>query len=142
MNSEIIDILEKHNIKPTPMRMLVLESLMVNNENQSLTQLTETLYPADRITIYRTLKTFIKQGLVHSIETLKNGTVFALCSENCSPQKHAHTHPHFICKECHQVTCLENQTYHLTSNTSKENYSIDEIEVNIKGLCPTCLKAK
>jgi len=63
MNVKVIQLLTEKNVKPTPMRMLVLEQLLMKKQNFTLTEIENLLYPADRITIYRTLQTFVKTGL-------------------------------------------------------------------------------
>jgi Fur family ferric uptake transcriptional regulator len=141
MNANIIKVLENNNIKPTPMRMLVLEQLMLQQRNLSLSDMENLLYPSDRITIYRTLQTFIKHGLVHSIDTITNGSIYALCSEDCNSDLHIDHHPHFFCELCKQITCNNDLSYTIQSTTNSPQYKINKIEITIKGICPACNKA-
>ncbi|PRY08339.1 hypothetical protein CLV24_12126 [Pontibacter ummariensis] len=53
---------------PTAMRLIVLETLQKQIAAVSLQDLETAFAKADRITIYRTLKTFEENRLVHSIE--------------------------------------------------------------------------
>jgi Fur family transcriptional regulator, ferric uptake regulator len=137
MNLKVIQLLEDKNVKPTPMRMLVLEQLLIKKQNLTLTEIENLLYPADRITIYRTLQTFVKNGIAHSIETLNNGVSYAICSENCVTEIHSENHPHFYCEVCKKVTCNNDFVYSV-ENSTQANYQINKIEVNIKGICPEC----
>lgn len=137
MNSEIIKLLENNDIKPTPNRMLVLEQLLLHQQNLSISDIETLLYPADRITIYRTLQTFIKKGLVHSIDT--QGAVFyALCSSGCNAHIHSDNHPHFFCERCKQTTCNNEISYSIQIPPTSQNYTIHSIAVTIKGICPNC----
>jgi Fur family ferric uptake transcriptional regulator len=140
MNSKIIQILEQNNIKPTPMRMLVLEQMMLQKQNLSLTEIETLLYPADRITIYRTLQTFVKNGIAHAIDTSNNGSVYALCSSDCNMEAHTDNHPHFYCESCKKISCNDDFIFNLESRSGPAKYKINKIEVSIKGICPECTK--
>ena len=140
MNSQIIKLLEDNEVKPTPMRMLVLEQMVVQQRNLSLTEIENLLYPADRITIYRTLKTFVNSGIAHSIDTANNGSVYALCAEGCNSHTHADEHPHFVCENCKKITCNSDFLYTLKQKPGSPEYLIHKIEVTLKGLCPDCIK--
>lgn len=141
MNIKIIKILEDCKIKPTPMRMLVLEQLILQRRNLSLTDLEHLLYPSDRITIYRTLQTFIKNGLVHSFNTLNNSpSIYALCSKDCKSDLHFDNHPHFFCELCKQITCNNYFSYTIEIKPNSPQYKVNKIEITLKGICPTCAK--
>ncbi len=138
MNIKIIKLLEDVNIKPTPTRMLVLEQLILQQRNLSLSDIEDLLYPSDRITIYRTLQTFIKKGLVHSVDTVTSGSVYALCSNDCKSDFHIDNHPHFFCEACKQITCSNDFIYTVEIKPNAKQYILSKIEVTLKGLCPNC----
>lgn len=138
MNAQIIEALESHQIKPTPMRMLVLEQFYLHTQNLTLRELEELLYPADRITIYRSLQTFVKQGILHSIETASNGSVYALCADNCKPHSHSDSHPHFICNKCGRTFCTDDFTYQINKTEQSKKYDLEKIEVTLRGICSRC----
>src|ERR1700730_5508524 len=85
------------NINPTAMRILVLNFLLKQNSAISLSDIEKGLKPADRITIYRTLKTFEEKGLVHVIDNGTGTPKYALCMDECDADKHHDTHVHFYC---------------------------------------------
>ena len=58
MKAGIEERLEAKGVKPTAMRMLVLEHLSHQLFAVSLTELENALAPVDRVTVYLTLKTF------------------------------------------------------------------------------------
>jgi len=138
MNSQVIYILEQKNVKPTPMRMLVLEQLILQSMNVTLTEIEKLLFPADRITIYRTLQTFVKHGIAHAIEANNKGIYYALCSSNCTVDVHKDNHPHFYCERCKKTTCSDDFIYSL-KEIRKTNYRISKVEFTIKGICPNCI---
>jgi len=140
MNANIIRLLEASAVKPTPMRMLVLEQMLKQSSNLSLTELERLLYPSDRITIYRTLQTFVKSGIAHAIDTANSGSVYALCADGCSHEAHADQHPHFICENCKKISCCTDFIYTLQQKPNTQSYVINKIEMTIKGLCAECTK--
>lgn len=137
MNSEIIQILEDNEIKATPMRMLVLEQMMIQDRNLSLTDIEYLLFPSDRTTIYRTLQTFVKNGLAHCINA-NNSSVYALCKTGCNALLHSDQHPHFICENCKKITCNSHFFFTLSQKPETPNYVVHKIEMTIKGICPDC----
>ena len=60
MNKELEQKLLSKKIKPTTMRLLVLQQLMQRSSAIGLTELENAFEKADRTTLYRTLKTFEK----------------------------------------------------------------------------------
>lgn len=138
MNIEIIKALENHQIKATPMRMLVLEQLTLHTKSLSLNEIEDLLYPSDRITIYRTLNTFIKNGLVHTIDTKNKGTFYALCSDKCHKDEHYDHHPHFYCERCEKIFCSDNFKMDMKSINSDFKFKITKVEVKISGICEKC----
>lgn len=138
MNSNIIKILEHNDVKPTPMRMLVLEQMITQHQNLSLTEIENLLYPADRVTIYRTLQTFVKNGIAHSIDAVGSGSVYALCPSGCSHEAHKDEHPHFVCENCKKISCSTDFSFTLRQKPNTPQYVIHKIEMTIKGICPEC----
>src|SRR5690625_3639397 len=76
-------ILEFRNIQPTAMRLLVLKTLQKTDYALSLSELENHFEQADKTTLYRTLKTFEKNKLVHSIDDGSGSIKYALCDLNC-----------------------------------------------------------
>ena len=60
--------LENRNIKPTAMRELVLRVLSEQTTAISLADLEQAFEKADKVTLYRTIKTFEEKKLIHSID--------------------------------------------------------------------------
>jgi Fur family ferric uptake transcriptional regulator len=65
------EILTNKTVRITAMRQLVLEYFLENDGTFGLLELENDFPKSDRITIYRTLKTFEQKGIVHGIS---NGT--------------------------------------------------------------------
>ena len=133
---EVDKILEQKAVRITPMRQLLLEYFLRNQQTFGLQELEKAFPKSDRITMYRTLKTFEENGIIHSIDNGTNEVKYALCKEHCTPAHHIDQHPHFHCSECNQIVCLEN--VFIPSIELPEGYAANEINMTIKGTCKNC----
>lgn len=135
MKNSLEQILASREINPTAMRLLVLKELQNANAAMSLGELESNFEQADKTTIYRTLKTFQKHKLVHSIEDGTGSMKYALCDQDCEcmPEQ---SHAHFHCNKCDATFCLKD--YHLPKISLPKNFNADEISLIIKGLCDKC----
>ncbi|HRP36319.1 MAG: transcriptional regulator [Flavobacteriia bacterium 40-80] len=136
MKKETENKLMDKNTRPTSMRILVYDFLSSQKVALSLSEIEQSFDSADRVTIYRTLKTFEEKGIVHSIQE-NTTTKYILCDDGCDEKTHKDWHLHFYCRLCKQTTCKEDFT--IPQNTS-QGYRIDEIKLFGKGICEKCLK--
>lgn len=136
MKKNIEQKLLQKNTNPTSMRILVYDFLEQQQTAMSLSEIESHFYKADRVTIYRTLKTFEEKGIVHSIQE-NTTTKYILCHDECDEQTHKDRHLHFYCKICKQTTCKED--FVIPQNETRD-YRIDEIKLFGKGICENCLK--
>src|SRR5690349_22687205 len=90
----------------------------------------------DRVTVYRTLQTFVEKGIIHTIPTTDNSVRYALCKDNCSEGHHHDNHVHFICMKCGTTLCLEEVV--VPEIKIGKGFSVNEIEVVVKGICMDC----
>jgi Fur family ferric uptake transcriptional regulator len=134
---EVVDkILNEKGVRITAMRQLILEYFLNEQDILGLGELEKIFSRSDRITIYRTLKTFEENGIVHSIENGPLEVKYALCDEYCSPIKHVDNHPHFHCLDCNQITCIED--IFIPPINLPAGYKVNEISMMIKGFCKNC----
>lgn len=136
MTIDIENKLKGKDINPTAMRLLVLEFLTKQNAAISLNDLEKGMAPSDRITLYRTLKTFEEKGLVHSIEDGSGATKYALCEEDCDGENHHDLHVHFYCNTCKETFCLPNTQ--IPDISLPVNFLRQEMNLIIKGICDQC----
>lgn len=136
MSSVLEKILEAKNINPTAMRILVLDFLMHTSAAASLTDIEKGMHPADRITLYRTLKTFREKGLVHSIEDGSGSAKYALCKSECDNSQHHDLHVHFYCNSCKETFCLEKSVIPQVKLPSR--FIVEEMSLLVKGICNLC----
>ena len=126
---------DKH-INPTAMRLLVLEVLLNQTSAMSLSDIEKSLEPADRITIYRTLKTFEEKGMIHSIDDGTGSPKYALCIEDCDANHHHDLHVHFYCTNCKETFCLPDSK--IPELSLPVGFSAVEMNLVVKGVCINC----
>lgn len=136
MSRELEQLLEAKNINPTAMRLLVLDFLLKQPATISLTDLEKGMHPADRITIYRTLKTFQEKGLVHSIDDGTGSSKYGLCNSQCDDSHHHDLHVHFYCNSCKETFCLEKSA--IPQVPLPARFIIEEMCLLVKGICNIC----
>lgn len=124
------------NINPTAMRILVLNFLLKQNTAISLRDIEKGMEPADRITIYRTLKTFEEKGLIHTIDDGTGAPKYALCAEDCDSNEHHDLHVHFYCNTCKETFCLPNSK--IPDVTLPDGFVTFEMNLIVKGICDKC----
>ena len=131
------DKLTSRNIKPTAMRELVLDILTVQTAAISLSDLEQNFHKSDKVTLYRTLKTFEEKKLIHSIDDGTGAVKYALCKETCQchPEE---LHVHFYCLKCQHTFCLSDIP--IPSINLPVNFSIENINMVVKGVCSNCKK--
>ena len=132
------EILEKNNIRPTAMRLLVLKYLIRNSVAVSLTDVESYFDNSDRTTLFRTMKTFVENGIVHKIDDGTGITKYALCEESCNCEIDTDLHVHFHCKKCKQTVCLPK--HKIPSINLPNGFISEEINLVVKGVCDKCNK--
>lgn len=90
----------------------------------------------DRVTVYRTLQTFVEKGIIHTIPTADNSVRYALCKDNCEAGHHHDQHIHFVCSHCGQTFCLDDVV--TPEIKLPPGYSTNHIEVVVNGICREC----
>lgn len=138
MEQLIRDTLKDHNLRTTSCREDILETFLNKEVALSHGDLESEIGDRfDRVTIYRTLKTFLDKGIIHKVLD-DEGMRYALCKERCSEHNHQHDHVHFKCSECGQTNCLEN--LHVPAMQLPAGYRAQEVNLLIQGLCAACNK--
>ncbi len=137
MKKEISDKLEAKEIRPTAMRELVLKVLLNKGSAISLSKLEDEFANADKSTLYRTLKTFEDKKLIHSIDDGSGSVKYAVCQDSCECNP-SDLHVHFYCTKCENTFCLTDIP--VPSVNLPIGFSLDSVNMVIKGLCINCKK--
>jgi len=131
------DKLKSRNIKPTAMRKLVLKVLSEKTTAISLADLEQHFEKVDKVTLYRTLKTFEENKLIHSIEDGSGSVKYALCKETCLCHPDD-LHVHFLCTKCRQTYCLTEIP--VPAFNLPVHFSLESVNMVVKGVCANCKK--
>ena len=134
--SSLEKILIKNNVKPTAMRLLVLQFLSSKEIAVSLTNIEEYFDNSERTTLYRTLKTFVENGIAHQIDDGTGITKYALCEENCDCDINNDLHLHFHCTNCNETTCLTD--HKIPQIKVPEGFVAENVNLVVKGICDKC----
>ena len=135
--STVADILKASNLSITASRKSILELFKLSTgalahadiEKKSSAQF-------DRVTIYRTLQTFVDKGIIHTIPTVDNSVLYALCKDDCSEGHHHDNHVHFICDTCDITYCLDHVT--IPTLVLPKGFTQKQTDVVVGGICKNC----
>ena len=96
MDSEVKKLLKSHSLRLTQSRGDVISVFLDKQVAISHSDIeTEIDGKYDRVTIYRTLKSFMDKGLIHKVLDDSRATRYGLCHDECSEDSHKHNHIHF-----------------------------------------------
>lgn len=138
MNSQdMISRLESKGIRPTANRILVMKTLMGEQNPQSLCNLERKMVSMDKSSIFRTLTLFLEHDVVHAFEDGRGVLCYELCEEKGACDHHD-GHIHFYCESCQRSFCMED--IHIPSFELPEGFYPHSISFVIKGECPDCRK--
>jgi Fur family transcriptional regulator, ferric uptake regulator len=133
----IIDILKKNQLSITDSRRKIL-NLFTNKSGAISHGEIEKLSGEkfDRVTVYRTLQTFVEKGIIHTIPTKDNSVRYALCKDNCTEGHHHDNHLHFTCNNCGKTECLSD--VEMPTMELPANYKAASVDVVVNGFCSDC----
>ncbi len=104
--------------------------------------------PIDRVTVYRTLNTFVEKGLAHKVDPGDRVFRFSLTDHaRCADHKHDHEHPHLICDSCGSVRCMPDAQVVIQSKPGTPGQRgrsapaprvVRQQDVTVRGTCEEC----
>lgn len=132
------DLLKNKSLRLTNFRKQVLQLFIDKAKSLTISEIEEALTEYDRITLYRTIKSFIKKGLIHEILMPGELKKLALCDVDClqTNGQHDHKHVHFQCKTCNEVYCVDIPN---APQIVLAGYQIEQLEIQAYGVCIDCL---
>jgi Fur family ferric uptake transcriptional regulator len=140
MNVE--ETLKNAGLRLTDTRKAVLAVFIDADKALSHSDLENKLSDCDKVTLYRTLSTFLEKDLIHKIINPDGVAFFALCKHHNHSQNshcHLHNHGHFVCKVCKETRCIDDFEVEIPKNLLLTN-QIDEISIVLEGVCANCVK--
>jgi Fur family ferric uptake transcriptional regulator len=137
MENDILSILKKHQLSVTDGRKQILTLFLKSPGALAHADIEKDTDAAfDRVTVYRTLQTFVDRGIIHHIPTTDNSILYALCKDNCVAGHHHDNHVHFICDECHKTICLDDVT--IPEVKLPKGFKPKHTEMVVSGICDDC----
>lgn len=132
-----VDILRNKKLRATPFRKEVLAVFLKKEHAISIQDIEDELESFDRITLYRTIKSFTNNGVIHEIVMPGDIKKLALCDGVCDHDNglHEHDHIHFQCRVCEEVYCVEIEEL---PQIEVPGFVIEEQEIQAKGVCKKC----
>ena len=134
--SRLNDILHRKNLSVTDSRKKILSLFLSHHDALTHGDIEKKAGEKfDRVTVYRTLQTFVEKGIIHAIPTSDNTVRYALCKD-CTEGHHHDDHVHFVCSNCNKTICLDDVVS--PKIYLPEGYIADNVQVVINGICKDC----
>ncbi|HCM75825.1 MAG TPA: transcriptional repressor [Cytophagales bacterium] len=130
-------ILKESKLRSTSSRSKILGLFLTHSHALSYSDIEREVGASfDRVTVYRTLKSFLEKGIIHKILDDTGGLKYGLCDNLCSYLKHQHDHVHFKCTQCGQTSCLN--MVEIPGFNLPNGYKVEEVNLLIQGMCSSC----
>ncbi len=136
-NQELEERLKERDVRPTAIRLLVLNEMMKMEQAFSLMDLESKLETIDKSTIFRTITLFHDKMLLHSIDDGSGSIKYSMCSRHCTCAGEA-AHVHFSCRLCHKIYCLKNIA--IPRLNLPKGFEYESANFVLKGVCENCSK--
>jgi Fe2+ or Zn2+ uptake regulation protein len=135
LDSRARKILKAARLYCTDCRVAILKILTAADRPLSQDEIAKRLGKNrfDKVTIYRTLGSLFKVGVVHKAFMEERAWHFELANR-CSESQ---CHPHFTCTSCGVTHCLTEMSLPMAKSPHK-GFIIRRQEVRLEGLCPGC----
>jgi Fur family transcriptional regulator, ferric uptake regulator len=138
ISTQALDLLKKHSLSITDGRKKVLQVFLNKNGALAHADIENNVAGIlDRVTVYRTLQTFVEKGIIHNIPTSDNSILYALCKNDCKGGHHHDDHVHFICDACTKTICLNEVT--IPPITLPKGFKISQAKMIVAGVCANCV---
>jgi Fur family transcriptional regulator, ferric uptake regulator len=129
--------LAQRHLRPTPLRLEVLETLASQNRAWQAREVLEAIRSrrrVNKVTVYRILDDLVRLGLVRKLPAAGAAAHYELACEHHPP------HPHFQCQDCGELQCLEPVPLeHLWRELKGPlGNRVDLLEIHAAGICRRC----
>jgi len=126
-------LLEQKGLKKTKVRMALLQHFMNMKHAQSYNDLQAAFVnQVDKSTLYRSLASFEKTGIIHRINDHSGIAKYAFGE----PPSQGKEHAHFVCEHCETVYCME-ELAPLQLNVPK-GFKTNKVQTILRGICADC----
>ncbi len=143
-NQRFTEILRHAGLRVTEVRLSVLAVLskgQAAGHALLAADVAAALPHADRVTVYRTLSTFVDAGIAHRVDPGDRVFRFGLTDHaHCDGDDHDHEHPHLVCDACGVVQCLDDAVVTIQPRRGAAGTwrQIRQQQVTLHGTCQSC----
>jgi Fur family ferric uptake transcriptional regulator len=134
------ELLTSAELEVTANRLRILEVVGNNSCPLSAGDIFKTLERTgsiNRVTVYRILDLLVDHEIIERLSTGGRAAHYGL-----APNNYHQRHPHFYCKSCGHMDCLNPGSLNIETESLKKTFpgQIDKVEVRVDGICKNCLK--
>ena len=130
-------VLSQHGLSKTSFRKILIKLFYKTRHALSVDEIINNLsYQIDKVSIYRALDAFEKNGLIHKVPDKANLIKYALCKSECSSEKHLHNHAHLLCSICNETYCIND--FKIPVINEYKGFLINNLKVILEGSCVDC----
>jgi Fur family ferric uptake transcriptional regulator len=130
---KIREILQSAGLKNTLSRLAILEVLSELKQPETAQDIHKKLKKIDLVTLYRTLTTLEKSGVLRVVDVRKNAVHYELDTNH---------HHHIVCTDCDKIEDFENKEIEKVlekiAKKSKQFSDIKNHSLELFGLCRNC----
>jgi Fur family ferric uptake transcriptional regulator len=139
---EARELIRGVGLRATPGRIAVLQSVCGEARPRTHAELVEQLTSqgSDASTIFRALNDMTEAGLLRRMELGDHVWRYERVS---STNLGVDAHPHFLCLDCGEITCLEPLDMRPITKENRELKKVGKVtEVLLKGSCSACQESE
>ncbi len=136
---ELRDQIHASGLRVTASRVAVLRCLHGTTTPRTHGEIAEELSPEgwDRATVYRILTDYVEAGLVRRADLGDHVWRFEML--RASTKHESGAHPHFMCNECGDVTCLPDESVLIApARGAPKAMRKKGLEIQVRGRCDRC----
>lgn len=134
--SKAVEILKNHKLRVTDNRLGLVQLFLNTDVALSSSDIERSLPKIDRVTLYRTIKSFQEKGVIHKAIDGTDTARYAMCVDNCAEHDHKDDHVHFRCNKCNNTFCLDHTT--TPEITIPQGFTVTSSNLVITGICDKC----
>ena len=127
------EILRQHNLKATPQRLEITNTLYTNG-HISIEKLYDVMLKKfssiSLATIYKNINLMLEASFIQEVKIPNKKSVYELTKE---------THSHIVCDSCGEIMDIELDLASIMSNAAQSsNYKINKSDLILSGTCKNC----
>ena len=130
-------ILSQHGLNKTSFRKQLIKLFYMSKHSLLVEDIISNISTTvDKVSVYRALNAFEKNGLIHKVPDKANLIRYALCSSECTSTNHFHNHAHLLCSNCNETYCIND--FKIPVLNEYKGFVINSLKIILEGSCIDC----